>query len=118
MKFILAHQETPGKYDLKNGFGKYYFSSMYTKSISDVAGQKRWGKIDFSFELRPKIIFACDKQMKTPELCFLHYDGLCLAWSVGWLALWYWFHHVYLNRIVKNSISRLCLFWTRSTRPV
>ena len=27
-KFFLAHQEKFGKYDLKNGFGKYYFSSI------------------------------------------------------------------------------------------
>ena len=26
-KFFLAHKERPGKYDLKNLFGKYYISS-------------------------------------------------------------------------------------------
>ena len=26
-KFFLAYEEKFGKYDLKNGFGKYYFSS-------------------------------------------------------------------------------------------
>ena len=28
-KFFLAHQEKPGKYDLKNSFGNYYSSSKY-----------------------------------------------------------------------------------------
>ena len=27
-KFFLAHQEKFGKYDLQNGFGKYYLSSI------------------------------------------------------------------------------------------
>ena len=28
-KFFLAHQEKFGKYDLQNGFGKYYLSSTW-----------------------------------------------------------------------------------------
>ena len=29
-KFFLAHQEKFGKYDLQNGFGKYYLTSTYS----------------------------------------------------------------------------------------
>lgn len=39
-KFFLAHQEKFGKYDLQNGFGKYYLSSNLNSSFTLLSSSK------------------------------------------------------------------------------
>ena len=44
-KFFLVHQEKFGKYDLQNGFGKYYLSSRFHSSILALILQRRETKL-------------------------------------------------------------------------